>query len=98
MKKLNSLKPTIPILDIKQGVSAVVPRIRGWALTKIIKRISQRDGYKCQICGRVITDGEIDHRVPLHLGGAESDANRWLLCVDCHRLKTEKEEKERGNV
>jgi len=96
--KLPSIKPRIQKLDTKQGSSVAVPRIRGWALTKIIKRISERDGYRCQICGRVTVDGEVDHKTPLHLGGAESDHNRWLLCRDCHRLKTEKEEKERGNV
>jgi 5-methylcytosine-specific restriction protein A len=98
MKKLNSLKPNIIKLDTSLGKSMATKRIRGWALTKIIKRISERDGYRCQICGRVTVDGEVDHKTPLHLGGAESDANRWLLCVDCHRLKTEREEKERGNV
>jgi len=47
---------------------------------------------------RVLVDGEVDHKTPLHLGGAESDANRQWICKEpCHRLKTESEEKERDN-
>ena len=94
--KIPSLKSTIATLDTRQGSSAVVPRIRGWALTKIIKRISERDGYRCQICGRVTIDGEVDHIVPLAVGGNNSFNNYQWLCRSCHRLKTEREEKGRG--
>jgi 5-methylcytosine-specific restriction endonuclease McrA len=31
----------------------------------------------------------------LHLGGAESDENRQLLCVPCHNAKTLSEEGKR---
>ena len=41
-------------------------------------------------------DGQVDHVMPLHLGGAESDENRQWICPDCHKRKSEQEERERG--
>lgn len=38
---------------------------------------------------------EVDHRVPLYLGGANDDDNLWLLCHWCHKKKTSKEQSER---
>jgi len=97
MGKLTSIELKTPAIDIRIGSKPGTERITGWQLVKIRKRIMLRDGYTCQICGRVLVDGEVDHKVPLHLGGTESDENRWYLCVECHREKSEKEEKERDN-
>jgi 5-methylcytosine-specific restriction enzyme A len=90
-----SLKPRINKIDLRQGSSAAVERIRGWKLTKIRERILLRDGYACRVCGRVSVHLEIHHDRPLHLGGAESDENRISLCYECHTKRTEQEEKER---
>jgi 5-methylcytosine-specific restriction enzyme A len=95
---MSSLKPSIKTIDIRQGSPVAVKRIRGWKLIKIRERILLRDEYTCQMCGRVSRDLVIDHVVPLHLGGVESDANRQALCPDCHRVKSEREEKERGGA
>ena len=95
-KKIESIKPRISKIDMRQGSSVAVERIRGWKLTKIRERILLRDDYTCQQCGRVLINGEVDHIVPLHLGGFESDMNRQYLCKECHQAKTEKEEKDRG--
>ena len=92
---IQSLKPKISSLDMRQGSSAAVERIRGYELTKIRERILLRDGYACRRCGRVSVDLFVDHVVPLHLGGAESDENRQSICGECHRLKSEQEEKAR---
>ena len=97
MGKLTSIELKTPAIDIRVGSKPGIKRITGWQLVKIRKRIMLRDGYKCQVCGRVTVDGEIDHRTPLHLGGRESDANRQLLCRSCHKSKTEAEEKARMN-
>ena len=91
-----SLKPRINTIDTRVGSSVAVERIRGWQLTKIRDRVLLRDGYTCRKCGRVSASLEVDHIIPLHLGGAESDENRQSLCDDCHQLKGEQEEKERG--
>jgi len=90
-----SLKPRISIIDTRVGSSAAVERIRGWKLTKIRDRILLRDGYTCRGCGRVSSSLEVDHIIPLHLGGSESDENRQSTCGDCHQKKSEQEEKER---
>jgi len=97
MNKIASIKPRIAKLDLRRGAPAAVERIRGYELTKIRERILLRDGYSCRICGRVsATELVVDHIVPLHLGGAESDENRQALCSDCHAKKSEQEEKGRG--
>jgi 5-methylcytosine-specific restriction protein A len=96
MGKLTTLRPRVATIDTRRGAGAAVERIRGWRLHKIRQRILLRDGYTCRVCGRVSVDLIVDHVVPLHLGGPESDANRQSLCVDCHKVKSDKEEKERG--
>jgi len=94
--KINTLKPRISTLDTRQGVGVAVERIRGYELTKIRERIAIRDGYTCQVCGRVTVDGEVDHITPLHLGGsADSDLNLQWLCKPCHKIKSDQEEVER---
>jgi len=67
-------------------------RITGRTLQRRNQRIALRDGYTCQCCGRVTTDGEVDHRVPLAEGGTEDDGNlQWLCRVPCHREKSRRE-------
>lgn len=96
MPRIATLKPRIATLDMRQGSSAAVERIRGYKLTKIRERVLLRDGYACRRCGRVSVHLEVDHIVPLHLGGAESDENRAAICKACHELKSAAEEKGRG--
>ena len=92
---ISTLKPRIATIDTRVGSSAAVERIRGWKLTKIRDRILLRDEYTCRGCGRVSSSLEVDHVVPLHLGGAESDENRGSLCHECHEIKTAQEERGR---
>jgi 5-methylcytosine-specific restriction endonuclease McrA len=103
MAKITTLKPNIPTLDTRRGSSVAVERIRGGRLAKIRERIALRDECTCQICGRVTTHGEVDHIVPLYVGGQETDENRQWLCAalpgekpQCHEKKSEEEEKGRG--
>lgn len=95
MNKLTSLKRKVDTIDISRGALAV-KRIVGRELQRIRDRILLRDEYTCRKCGRVTVDLEVDHVVPLHLGGRESDENRACLCRKCHDLKSEGEGKERG--
>ncbi|MFN3166143.1 MAG: HNH endonuclease [Phycisphaeraceae bacterium] len=48
-------------------------------------------GGRCQMCGRsVAADGvklEVDHRVPLDLGGDNEDDNLWAICSECNNGK-----------
>ncbi len=46
---------------------------------------------RCRICSRLLTPGtrwEIDHVVPLALGGADAHDNLQVLCAPCHSGKT----------
>lgn len=94
--KITTLKSTIVRLDMRRGSSVAVDRIRGGRLKKIREDVGLRDGYTCKRCGRVTAKGQVDHIVPLHLGGQESDSNRQWLCIRCHDIKSKKEEKNRG--
>ena len=98
MSRLNKLPPRLSTLSTKVGSDIGTKRIRGYTLQKINDRIAARDKYICQICGKFTTDYEIDHVVPLFMGGREEDTNRQLLCREpCHRIKSENEEKYRKN-
>jgi len=94
--KLKSIERKVNSANLCVGSPIAVERIRGGRLTKIRERIAIRDEYTCQMCGRVTVNGEVDHKVPLHLGGQETDANRWWLCPGCHAAKSEREEGRRG--
>ena len=96
MGKLTRLENKIKTTNLSVGSPVAVVRIRGGRLTKIRERIAIRDEYVCQICRRVTADGEVDHKQPLHLGGRESDENRWWLCQCCHDEKSEREKVDRG--
>lgn len=94
---LSTLKPKISTIDTRRGAPVAVERIRGGRLKVIRERIGLRDEYTCRMCGRVTVDGEVDHIVPLALGGSNSDFNlQWLCKEPCHREKSDREERERG--
>ena len=58
--------------------------------------VAARDGWKCAACGGMLdATYEIDHRVPLHLGGDDDIDNCEPLHKACHALKTQREEIER---
>lgn len=97
MGKITSIEYKIQTLDLRRGGPVAENRITGRPLTRIRERILARDGAACRKCGKMVGRLEIDHIVPLHLGGAESDENRQLLCaVPCHKAKSELENKDRG--
>lgn len=102
MSRLRCVKPRLqPAGNPLRVNTSSERRIRGSALMAIIERIKTRDQGLCQQCkadGRVRLGNEVDHRVPLHLGGSESDDNRWLLCADCHAAKTKHEATNRRDI
>lgn len=52
--------------------------------------IFRRDRYRCRLCGSSASDGvriEVDHVVPVSLGGGDDQSNLWTLCFDCNRGK-----------
>lgn len=95
--KLQSLRPrvtNIP-LDVRAPVTT---RLRGRTLRIRNARIAARDLYTCQACGRVADkhEGQVDHRMPLAHGGSDDPGNLQWLCIECHRLKTQRENAQRG--
>jgi 5-methylcytosine-specific restriction protein A len=71
-------------------------RIRGRALLARNARVKLRDGYRCAKCGRIANDHDVDHKVPLHQGGKDEDANCQLLCTGTGRCHEQKSAQERG--
>lgn len=53
------------------------------------------EASQCEKCGRASVDLEIDHVVPLCMGGSNSPINLQCLCKACHKLKSDEESKKR---
>ena len=88
-----TLKPRLATLDARVARTPVVQRTRGSTWMRI--RTAQLRAHPlCAACrsrGVVAAAEEVDHVVPLHLGGGDGDENLQSLCVECHRAKTASE-------
>ncbi len=58
------------------------PRVR---LSK--REILRRDGYRCQYCGRQMTNLTVDHIMPRYRGGTHCWENLVAACPQCNRRK-----------
>lgn len=61
--------------------------------SKLRFEIFIRDDYKCQYCGRTISDGiklEIDHKIPIAEGGTDNYDNLITSCNECNSGKSNK--------
>lgn len=58
------------------------PRVR---LSK--REILRRDDYRCQYCGRQVSNLTVDHVVPRHRGGTHCWENLVAACPQCNRRK-----------
>lgn len=83
-------------------------RVTGRALQRRRKELWAKDPH-CAGCGRVVAyphGFELDHTIPLHLGGTDTPDNWQLLCVHwegdsklgCHNEKTVEEHKALGKA
>lgn len=101
MGKLKMHRPAIRMADTQLVKTAVVAdrRITGRRLQARRFAVWKRSPT-CAACGRVVAypDGfELDHIVPLFMGGEDVESNCQVLCVDspdgqhkgCHSRKTE---------
>jgi len=59
-------------------------------------RLCYEQEYKCFTCKILIPPtAQVDHHIPLHLGGKNEWENLVALCPDCHAHKTQLEAIER---
>lgn len=50
--------------------------------------ILERDGYCCAYCGQTEGLFEVDHIVPVALGGGDDPENLICVCAPCNRSKS----------
>jgi len=56
---------------------------------RIKKLVAYSQEYKCNYCLKLLPpDYQVDHIVPLHAGGDNSQGNLQALCAVCHSEKT----------
>lgn len=95
MRRLQTLKPRVPAAPRRQPAEAQTlseKRMAGRKLQRRRKAMWTANPH-CEDCGRFVSyphGFELDHRVPLHKGGADTEANSQLLCAPngCHERKT----------
>lgn len=90
MSRLTNLKPRIAMAPVQRIRSHFVERIRGRAWMAIRARVLSDDPL-CPMCrteGRVGAATEVDHVVPLHMGGGNDRANLVGLCRAHHAAKS----------
>ena len=64
--------------------------------TTLKKRVASEQLWRCNVCNTLVDfTYQIDHVVPLELGGPNNRANLQMLCVRCHALKTAHETERR---
>lgn len=89
----------IPVLkedwDICDDLDLIlVPEKRKPINARLRFTILQRDGYRCQLCGRSAErDGvklHVDHQQPRSKGGPDDEENLWTLCADCNIGKSDR--------
>ena len=105
---MQSLKPRVATLDARRVPTPANPeRLRGRALQERRLRVWSANPH-CVDCGRLTQwprGFELDHDVPLHQGGADTDENSRVRCVyydaqgrkaGCHQAKSDEETRQRA--
>lgn len=67
-------------------------RLRGRKLQRLRMDV-WRASPACKACERIVGPDqfELDHIKPLHKGGTDDWDNLQVLCIECHKAKTAKE-------
>jgi 5-methylcytosine-specific restriction endonuclease McrA len=60
---------------------------------RVVESLYTLQDDKCRLCNTPVVHGtysnsDVDHIVPIHLGGQTTESNLQILCVCCHRRKT----------
>lgn len=64
--------------------------VSGWEEQRRAKRVIERDGGVCWVCG-LMGANEADHVIPLAQGGADDESNMAPIHSSCHAKKSEAE-------
>ena len=100
---LPTLKPRLQTLSTNkirelEAKAGATQRIRGrrWMTTR--DRVALAHGYRCVDCGSVWSPerDHIDHDTPLEQGGSNDDSNLKPRCLECHKVKTDREARMRA--
>jgi 5-methylcytosine-specific restriction endonuclease McrA len=61
-------------------------RLKGPAMAQLRWRVFCRDGWVCQVCGKICgwDTGHLAHIVSRGAGGPDTMENTRLLCAGCH--------------
>ena len=89
--------PTTRLKALPEPSKAKGYRIRGGKLQRI-REAHLRAHPLCVLCmdaGRVRVADEVDHILPLSMGGTDTADNRQSLCIECHKAKTRAEQSRR---
>lgn len=95
------LKPRLQQAPAKMTSTPARQRLRGSAWVTIRTRIMKRDAGLCQPCDRaglLTAAAEVDHITPVHKGGSDDDVNLEAICLDCHKAKSDREDRERRGL
>ena len=71
--------------------SQATPKTRDLIPPQLRFRVLQRDGFRCQYCGRSARDGatlHLDHVVPVAAGGETTEDNLITACATCNLGKS----------
>lgn len=65
---------------------------RRWS-TRTRLRIHERDNGICYLCGMPVghMGFELDHKIPIALGGNDDEENMSLICRPCHVIKSRRD-------
>jgi predicted restriction endonuclease len=92
------------LIKVKKGIYRYEPelvnnKIRYDFTDEQKKKILERDGYKCVVCGKGLKDGvelHIDHIKPKYLGGKSTIENGQTLCAQHNFIKKTLNQTETG--
>lgn len=100
--KLQTLKPRVQRANLLRvaplSVDHEVVRLSGRRLQERNERVLAANPLcvYCQAKGIIRAAVEVDHRVPLHLGGPDTENNLQGLCRECHDDKSAQEARDRA--
>ncbi|MFJ1758028.1 HNH endonuclease [Kitasatospora sp. NPDC088134] len=81
-----------PSVRARRRLLALVIRHHSGA-ERLRRRVDRAGSAVCGLCGEEVPAElvDVDHHLPLALGGEDTDHNVWTLCRACRRGKSERE-------